>query len=125
MTNKKFTVIIPQNASELECYAAEELAFFLKEINATECVTVREKEYDFNGEPFIALGETELFKKDSDSESLLKAVGEDGYKIVVSDSCACGRCLTTSTKSRWPWSTASSTPIWRPCSWPPARSIPT
>jgi len=92
MTNKKFTVIIPQNASELECYAAEELAFFLKEINATECVTVREKDYNFNGEPFIALGETELFKKDSDSESLLKAVGEDGYKIVVSDSCAlvCG-----------------------------------
>lgn len=84
MANLKLDVIIPNNASELEKYSAEEFAFFIKEINGTECVTHFESDYQIkDGVAFIALGKTELFKTDSDSENLLDAVTEDGFKIVI------------------------------------------
>ena len=89
----KLNIVIPNQATYLEKYSAEEFAFFIKEINGTDTITVTESEYTIkSGVPFIALGATELFSKDSDSQNLLDAVGEDGYKIVIKNDCAlvCG-----------------------------------
>ena len=93
MADSKLHIIVPNEASELELYAAEEFAFFIKEINSTECVTEKEKDYTAkDGVPFIAIGQTDLFKLDTDFSDLCCAVGEDGYKIVIKDNRAlvCG-----------------------------------
>jgi len=92
MAKNKLYVVLPNNATDLENYAFEEFAFFMNEINSTECVSVKESEYSISNDPFIAIGQTELFKKDTDFDNLLSSVGEDGYKIVIKDNRAlvCG-----------------------------------
>lgn len=79
---EKLKIIIPENASFQENFAADELVFFLNEIAGVEGIITNDCN-NIGNLPFISLGYTDAYLKNVGELNLADTLTDDGYKIVV------------------------------------------
>ncbi len=79
-------IVMPSMPTELEYFAARELAHFIQITSGLDLGLVREYEPGAKAlTHYIALGGTKEFSEKYDRARLLEEVGQDGYKIVSTD----------------------------------------
>ncbi|MBN1899809.1 DUF4838 domain-containing protein [Candidatus Sumerlaeota bacterium] len=77
-------IVIPDDATSGEKYAAQELRDHIRKITGAELSLSSEKLYSRENGPFISIGRTDLSRKYVSDEQL-KTMGDDGYHIFCKD----------------------------------------
>ena len=73
-------VVVPDDATSGESYAAKELLDHVKQISGVELTRVSESQYSSSMGAFISIGRTALSRKYVDDKQLA-AMGDDGYRV--------------------------------------------
>ena len=78
-----YVIVIPDNPTQMESYAAEELQYFLKESTGCQIGVISDAGLTHdNNAKYLSIGETSLIKAQTDIEIDIKVMGESGPTVI-------------------------------------------
>ena len=80
----KYVIVLPDDATPGEKYAAKELQDHVKQITGATLIQLSERHYTSAAGPFISVGRTAMSKKYVSDEQI-EAFGNDGYTVFTKD----------------------------------------